>query len=495
MRRAFLTMAAGLALAACAAVLDFDGFDTSAARPEPAEAGADAEIAPFAIHVASSDLRATTGVPAVIHVTIERRAPIDTPILFALGGATGLAIQAAPVAPSVDAVDVAVVAGNRHGLQRVTLSATTAAYPSFVAEVPLTVDVRGAPGSLDTTFGTGGIAVTGILGFGADVALGADGGIVGAFFPRSDQLSPGLSLVRVLTDGTLDPAFGDGGVVHHGGGGSAGGLRGGVAYLAVLPDARMVVGWDAYPDVVVGRLLADGRPDPTFPDAVVIPNDTVANLDRTSAGKILVSGTLTTRRLFDDGGIDTTFGDAGDAITGSANKGTGVTSFADDSLVVMQWLLGDTTILAYRIGAGGEVEAPLTLVPGCSTHTRQLRRAEGRWYVLLGCDLQPSPTSSRIVRYESDGSPSAAFGKDHIEVRAPGAIVLVDGGVVHAASAGDLAPAVTEYLDDGGTAWSTSLAGKVDGLDVAGAVVDGERVIVFGQFGSSNVLVLARLWL
>jgi uncharacterized delta-60 repeat protein len=70
-----------------------------------------------------------------------------------------------------------------------------------------------ATGALDTTWGTNGLVTTliGSTGFYSAVALQADGKIVatgGALFAGGTD----FALARYLTDGGLDPSFGDGGV-------------------------------------------------------------------------------------------------------------------------------------------------------------------------------------------------------------------------------------------------------------------------------------------
>lgn len=72
-----------------------------------------------------------------------------------------------------------------------------------------------ADGSLDTGFGSGGKAITNLGNsgdFGEDVAVQSDGKIVLAGF-SFDGTKDNIALARYLPDGTLDAAFGTGGLV------------------------------------------------------------------------------------------------------------------------------------------------------------------------------------------------------------------------------------------------------------------------------------------
>src|SRR4051812_4139449 len=104
-------------------------------------------------------------------------------------------------------------------------------------------------GSLDTTFGSGGVAAAPLAAaFPASVAISADGSIfvVGTVrFPLGDYCCDGnVVLAKYTAGGELDPAFGAGGVVR-----TPVGVAGGDDYataLALQPDGRVVVGGFAF---------------------------------------------------------------------------------------------------------------------------------------------------------------------------------------------------------------------------------------------------------
>ena len=128
-------------------------------------------------------------------------------------------------------------------------------------------------GSLDTTFGDKGISVTIIAGsehysFAKDLALQADGKIVlGAYY--NDGMMYKWAIVRLNADGTLDNTFGEGGIkkVEHIGYG-----HDFVQDVEILSDGKIVVSghsWDANTptlrySMAVARFNTDGSLDTTF---------------------------------------------------------------------------------------------------------------------------------------------------------------------------------------------------------------------------------------
>ncbi|HXJ32901.1 MAG TPA: hypothetical protein VMS22_02590 [Candidatus Eisenbacteria bacterium] len=179
---------------------------------------------------------------------------------------------------------------------------------------------------LDPNFGTDGIVTTS-LGAGSDSLrklLGqADGKIVGV---GGTTVAPGdheFAVVRYAVDGTLDPTFGDGGVTV-----TAIGPGRDDPFDAVLgPDGSIVVvGQTCEPGVactgVLARFLTDGRLDPAFGDgglaigrtpplfSVAMPDDghvvaTVQSTDELLAARFVVAtcgnGRVESGEACDDG--------------------------------------------------------------------------------------------------------------------------------------------------------------------------------------------------
>ncbi len=151
-------------------------------------------------------------------------------------------------------------------------------------------------------------------------------GIAGLQLQGSD-----FALARLNADGSLDPAFGDGGKVTFDF--AVGGNHSDFAFDFVeTPDGKLVVcGYvevnaPINTDMGCMRFLADGSPDPDFP-AVVVPFDRGANLIdlagqvvRDRQGRLVLAGGAQTdvdnsdfalARLLPDGDLDPSFGNGG----------------------------------------------------------------------------------------------------------------------------------------------------------------------------------------
>ena len=189
-------------------------------------------------------------------------------------------------------------------------------------------------GSLDASFGNGGIVttnfieVTNLPGWSdsaSSVALQADGRIVvaGTTQPNGGPLG---AISRYNADGSLDTTFsGDGKV--------SDARFNSIQDVAVQADGRIVVVGRAYPvngnlgNFAIGRFDADGSPDTTFgTNGLVITNpgayDTPYAVAVLGDGKILVTGQsgqpgpeqpngFTTQKFNSDGTIDSSFGNNG----------------------------------------------------------------------------------------------------------------------------------------------------------------------------------------
>jgi uncharacterized delta-60 repeat protein len=118
-------------------------------------------------------------------------------------------------------------------------------------------------GSVDSSFGTGGLATTsfGIRYEGAhSLALQPNGRIVAVgYLYGNDGTRPPFALARYDADGSLDDSFGDGGQVT-----TDVGIAGGAsaAGVAIQPDGRIVVVGSAVPDNFVRFALARYEGDP-----------------------------------------------------------------------------------------------------------------------------------------------------------------------------------------------------------------------------------------
>ena len=205
-------------------------------------------------------------------------------------------------------------------------------------------------GSLDTGFGGDGMVTTAV-GSGQDqgysVAQQADGKLILAGSSHNGSEYK-FTVVRYNTDGSVDTGFGTSGIATAAG-------AGGDDYandVAIQSDGKIVVsGYNnsATNDFTVMRFNADGSLDSSFGDSGWVITPVGAGDDRPSGmtlqddGKILVSGRaqfsdydFAVVRYNNDGSLDTSFGDDGKVITDIANDdyGYGVVAKSDGTIVV-----------------------------------------------------------------------------------------------------------------------------------------------------------------
>lgn len=186
-------------------------------------------------------------------------------------------------------------------------------------------------GELDKTFGVNGIAITpvGPVGDGgaSGVVIQPDGKIVVVGGANDANQNATFAAARYLPNGTLDPAFGDGGtllVLIPGG-------DAGASAVALQPDGKVVVAGTAIGPGMVGqqfalvRLTDGGVLDPTFGGTGIVVAQNVPSQGKGGAedlvigrdGRILVAGlgqaqdgqgTFGLMRFLSDGSLDSSFG-------------------------------------------------------------------------------------------------------------------------------------------------------------------------------------------
>jgi uncharacterized delta-60 repeat protein len=179
-------------------------------------------------------------------------------------------------------------------------------------------------GSLDTTFGSGGIVTTDFNGYydqAQAIVLQTDGKIIAAGNTNGPSYV-GFALARYGSNGSLDPTFGNGGKVITNINREYG------AYALILqPDGKLVA---------AGHSLARYRPDGTL-DATFGSNGVATGafyfsaLVRESNGKLIAAGEdlnsdFGLERFNSDGLVDSTFGTAGRIVTdfGADDRARGV---------------------------------------------------------------------------------------------------------------------------------------------------------------------------
>jgi uncharacterized delta-60 repeat protein len=184
-----------------------------------------------------------------------------------------------------------------------------------------------ADGALDPSFGAGGILsgeASGLSEANA-VAIQPDGaivvgGVVGASGVAGEARGGKFGLARYLPDGSLDPSFGNGGVVHTEFCPEP--AAGTVNDLAIQPDGRIVavgsIRCDQNRAIAIARYLPDGELDPDFQKGWVAFNapgrahEELRAVALQADGKIVAvgggTGKLLVIRLDDNGERDNSFG-------------------------------------------------------------------------------------------------------------------------------------------------------------------------------------------
>ncbi len=279
-------------------------------------------------------------------------------------------------------------------------------------------------GSLDSTFGSGGIQT---LAYGSnssrvyDVSVQDDGAILlagqatGAIVPFT---STSALVVRLHSDGSTDTAFGTNGFMIFSVPGTTITLEGPSTVLG-LPDGKITWATGYNDGIRVARLNGDGSLDSTFhssgyQDIPVTPpgsnSPRFAGLVSQPDGKLVIGGhvsqssftggTAAIARLNPDGGLDSTYGDEGWVTlgdTGSTDLIRAIATGADGKIVAVGMTVGGAigwqlAVARYNpdgsldngFGGGGTVTSSL----GSFTLTGAGVQADGS-IVLVGYEINP----------------------------------------------------------------------------------------------------------
>jgi uncharacterized delta-60 repeat protein len=200
-------------------------------------------------------------------------------------------------------------------------------------------------GSLDTSFGSGG-KVTTSFGSGTDnlaagVVLQSDGRIVAAGSSRTTAQR--FALARYNTNGSLDTSFGSGGLVTTAFAGQDAGASG----VAVAPDGRIIAAGSAdngnNSRFALARYNSNGGLDTSFGSGGTVttgfssnPQDTATSVAVQLDGRILAAGSnlngssnrFGLARYNSNGSLDTLFGSGGLVTTSFAGTGSNAAAVA-----------------------------------------------------------------------------------------------------------------------------------------------------------------------
>lgn len=327
-------LAATLTLAACGGSVDNASPPAPTPPPPPS----------FTLTLSSEHAVVLQGATLTLKARVQRSAGFEGPVVVALGGLpAGVTAGAVTIAAGTTEADVTLAAADTAPHSLPTTVQATGSANAASAQRSFTVTVRGAAGRVDTSFASGGKAVTPV-GAGEDganaVAVQADGKLLVAGTVATAGGTQ-LALVRYGRDGSLDTRFGNGGKVMM----AVGNGRDDAANaVAVQPDGKIVVAGSALQtgtglDFAVLRFHADGTPDGSFGQGGKVTFDFAGDSDRAWAlvlqddGKIVVGGEanlgnnasgvdFALARLNADGTLDAGFG-AGGKLTTALKSGTG----------------------------------------------------------------------------------------------------------------------------------------------------------------------------
>lgn len=359
-------------------------------------------------------------------------------------------------------------------------------------------------GQPDTEFGTLGKVIT---DFGsaedrpAGLGIQPDGGIVVAGTTGDSLLAQNFALARYTSDGSLDPAFGNGGKVITAVSSSGDSVRA----LALQPDGKIVVAGYAnhsgFPssDFAVARYTMTGALDPTFDQDGIATFDfpsqynnggfgvhhTASALAVQPDGKIVVAGNTVTRfccgnvqdlalfRLNADGTLDGSFGyvltnfDGGTASGNPSGESAAAVAVQEDGRVVVGGTISFTPFrpfttppffLLARYTPAGSLETWRTVEFGSqwSQGVEALALQPDGKIIAAGSASSPTgPADFALVRLQTDWSLDASFGSGGKVLTDFGsgadgasAILPLPGGKLLAAGASSGNFALARYLGD-----------------------------------------------
>ncbi len=330
-------------------------------------------------------------------------------------------------------------------------------------------------GSLDNTFGTGGIVTTAIGSFDAAsaVAIQPDGKIVAAGASFGATLD--FAVVRYNSNGTLDNTFDTDGIVLApiGTGNDVAGA------IVIQTDGKIVLGGSAIISNVkqfaLARFNTNGSLDNTFDtDGVTITafgtaDSEIKSIAIQTDGKIVATGTgsdgFALARYNADGSLDITF-DVDGKITSDAGAGKSIVLQTDGKIVTVVdankvfGLVRYTTngMLDNTFGTSGKV---ITQFVGEAVSSSLVLQPDGKIIVAGNSWTPASILDFALARYLTNGNLDTSFGtggKLYTDMGAGGNVItsvvlqadgkIVVGGSINIGTTSDFA--LARYIGTGG---------------------------------------------
>ncbi len=353
-----------------------------------------------------------------------------------------------------------------------------------------------ANGSLDATFGSGGIFTDSSGGTVNALAILPDGRIVTAGTVAVNFFSADFSIVRLNSNGTFDASFdGDGKVTVNIADQAVGGNDFGYA-LAIQPDGKIVVGGESEflntaRDFSLARLNFDGSLDTTFGGSGKVHTafggsgqlEAIRSIALQADGRIVAAGLggensvrgFALARYNSDGALDTTFDVDGKIITPTSGNGNeaanAVVVQTDGKIVAAGYSILQAALVRYN--ADGSLDAAFdgdgkvfTSVIGTNQAIARAALLEPNGKIIIAGQAvkRGADEDFLLARYNADGTPSTDFGtfgyvttnpfdQTNQPSRATGVVVQSDGKIIvgsnRVVSSSQTVGSIIRYTADG----------------------------------------------
>lgn len=320
-------------------------------------------------------------------------------------------------------------------------------------------------GNLDSTFGSGGVVISRLGGdinqIFTSMALQSDGKIL----VTASGCPPRDELARFNMDGSLDTSFGSSGIAP---------LSVRVFGVTVQADGKILVTGENYPMALMARLLSTGQLDTSFGTGGQAPLIAAAStVALQSDGKILIasggtsSGSLA--RYNTNGSLDKTFGISGQAATitplnaivvQSDGKIVGVgantsrLSLSGNSTGFGLVRFNTNGTIDTTFGARGGVITAFTNAPNTSAGSVRIQSTNGDIVAAGSAGTSGTSTSFALARYLGTGKLDSAFGSGGLVTTSFGSntatvasmVLQGDGKIVVAGTVSGQVIEVARYL-------------------------------------------------
>ncbi len=403
------------------------------------------------------------------------------------------------------------------------------------------IELTAQDGDLDATFGTNGIVITQIgtgNESGSALAIQSDGKLIVAGTADAGTDND-FAVVRYNTDGSLDNAFGTGGIATT----SFGSYSDYGEDVAIQSDGKIVVvGYadnGSNYDFAVARYKTDGTLDNAFGTSgkVITPigsgDDFSCGVGIQSDGKIVAAGyyrngsrdDFAVVRYNTDGSLDSGFDSDGIAVTSISSNNDYAWDMAiqsDGKIVVVGYAYNASyyfDIVAVRFDTDGSLDSGFdgdgkkTIALGTNANSEAYGvtiQDDGK-ILIVGNFYNTTDRDFAVIRLNSDGSFDNSFDSNGIVLTAIGSgddnawsvVVQPDDKILvcGAANSGDDDFAVVRYSSNGsldntfgtGGKVTTAISGNTDrGVDIA-MQSDGKIVVAgFTNNGSNNDFAVTR---